>query len=188
MDVWSDPKWEYIRSPEKLTLERLAEKWHKLEGDGCSLQNLKDRSTKEGWVEQRNKFQTEVELKYGRKVQGELVKGRTIRLKKYLALLNKGLQKIHDKGLDNANLDFRTMGEVLRALSQCIDSTGRVEDQIVGSQGMGQELTIVIGEEISDDYSKSVSGLQTDSASSEDAQESGAVQGTDGGDSKREDV
>lgn len=47
--TYLNPKDEYVRSPERITIPALALKWHKEDRDGYSEPWLKKRCAKEGW-------------------------------------------------------------------------------------------------------------------------------------------
>jgi hypothetical protein len=68
MPKFKNEKTEYIQTD--ISLEKLAANWkgHK----GCSIQNLKRRSTGEGWVELRDQFQTLARLKSNEKAADTL--------------------------------------------------------------------------------------------------------------------
>ena len=57
MARYSSPRDEYIRSPRKIGIERLAKKWHG-RGRGYSLRTLMRRCSENKWVEERERYQT----------------------------------------------------------------------------------------------------------------------------------
>lgn len=59
--TYANPKLEYVQSPDGPSVETLAEKWHKEDGDGYSAGHLKQRCHEEGWVAQRVAYQTALE-------------------------------------------------------------------------------------------------------------------------------
>lgn len=51
--TYLDPRDEYVRSPDGITLDALTEKWHREHGDGYSTSWLRKRSAREGWQKER---------------------------------------------------------------------------------------------------------------------------------------
>ena len=90
------PQDEYVYSLENITLKELADKWSVIRGN--SYQTLLDRSTKENWVQKREKYRIEI-------------------CKKENAIIEENELKSKQKLIDEARLRHHKLGDLFIGVS-----------------------------------------------------------------------
>jgi hypothetical protein len=100
---YPDYRTEYVQSPKRIGTRKLAQKW------SVPYKTISEQCTREGWVEQRGRFQGKVRAESEKEAAETLAEARVRWAKEYRAIQAAGL-----KGLKG--LEPKTAGEAARLL------------------------------------------------------------------------
>jgi len=157
--TYLNPKDEYVRSPEKVTISALANKWHHEDRDGYSEPWLKKRCSKEGWRNLRLAHWERARSVTIAKELDDTAEAHATVIKRYTTLLDgmmggavrylKQFEPPEGTPPEERSTfmpPFKGPGEAAAVLQKCIELDRKVRGMDV------QKIADVTGEDIATDY------------------------------------